>query len=234
MIAYPFRPLRCCLVTDGGGALILVAAERAKDFPQRSVYCSAPARVSRHRWSAKWRISPPRARFASLDSWPLSRAGITHKDVDHQMIYDAFAHLPIYGLEDLAFVPRGEAGTSIAERNTPRRKIAAQHQWRRSFLHAFRHIRIAGERVPDARHRPCPDPRRQDLDLPRRRRHVCRLRHDHHVKPAALRSFFVEEAHLLTRGEVDQSTPDRSNRMQRFLNLVGVELGCIPGPQINP
>jgi hypothetical protein len=44
----------------------------------------------------------------------------------------------------------------------------------------------------------------------------------------------VEEAHLLTRGEVDQSTPDRSNRMQRFLNLVGVELGCIPGPQINP
>ena len=34
------------------------------------------------------------------------------------MIYDAFAHLPIYGLEDLGFVPRGEAGRFIAERNT--------------------------------------------------------------------------------------------------------------------
>jgi len=34
------------------------------------------------------------------------------------MIYDAFAHLPIYGLEDLGFVERGEAGAFIAERNT--------------------------------------------------------------------------------------------------------------------
>jgi acetyl-CoA acetyltransferase len=49
---------------------------------------------------------------------PFGEAGITHKDVDHLMIYDAFAHLPIYGLEDLRFVPRGEAGAFIAERNT--------------------------------------------------------------------------------------------------------------------
>jgi acetyl-CoA acetyltransferase len=34
------------------------------------------------------------------------------------MIYDAFAHLPIYGLEDLGFVPRGEVGAFIAGHNT--------------------------------------------------------------------------------------------------------------------
>ena len=38
MIAYPFRILMCCLVTDGGGALILTTADRAKDFPTKPVY----------------------------------------------------------------------------------------------------------------------------------------------------------------------------------------------------
>ncbi|MHB1913037.1 MAG: thiolase C-terminal domain-containing protein, partial [Acidimicrobiales bacterium] len=47
-----------------------------------------------------------------------SEAGITPADVDHLMIYDAFAHLPIYGLEDLGFVGRGEAGAFIEEGNT--------------------------------------------------------------------------------------------------------------------
>src|SRR5258708_21176893 len=45
-------------------------------------------------------------------------AGISHADVDHLMIYDAFAHLPLYGLEDLGFCERGEAAAFIRERNT--------------------------------------------------------------------------------------------------------------------
>jgi hypothetical protein len=46
-------------------------------------------------------------------------------------------------------------------RHRPPRQAAAEHQWRRSFVHAFRnvrHVRIAGERAPDARHRPAQIP----------------------------------------------------------------------------
>jgi hypothetical protein len=76
--------------------------------------------------SRAFRVAGPKA---------FAEAGITHNDVDHLMIYDApcslpgasFAHLPIYGLADLGFVPRGEAGAFIAERNTPRRHVCPPH-----------------------------------------------------------------------------------------------------------
>jgi acetyl-CoA acetyltransferase len=47
-----------------------------------------------------------------------AQARLGPADIDHLMIYDAFAHLPIYGLEDLGFVDRGEAGAFIAEGHT--------------------------------------------------------------------------------------------------------------------
>jgi acetyl-CoA acetyltransferase len=118
MIAYPFRLLQCCLVTDGGGALILTSAERARDFPTRPVYILGTGE------SVETPMVSQMADFTSSRAFRVSgakafaEAGITHNDVDHLMIYDAFAHLPIYGLEDLGFVGRGEGGPFIAERNT--------------------------------------------------------------------------------------------------------------------
>ncbi|MEP4980626.1 thiolase [Ascidiaceihabitans sp.] len=119
MIAYPFRKLMCCLVSDGGGALVLTTSERAQDFPTKPVYlrgmggeCTQGPMVSQMEdftSSKAFRISGKLA---------FENAGISHADVDHLMIYDAFAHLPIYGLEDLGFVAPGEAGSFIAEGHT--------------------------------------------------------------------------------------------------------------------
>ena len=118
MIAWPFRLLMCCLVTDGGGALILTSADRAKDFPTPPVYLLGTGE------SVETPMISQMADFTSSRAFRVSgakafaEAGITHDEVDHLMVYDAFAHLPIYGLEDLGFVGRGEAGAFIAERNT--------------------------------------------------------------------------------------------------------------------
>jgi acetyl-CoA acetyltransferase len=118
MIAYPFRLLQCCLVTDGGGALILVSAERARDFPQKPVYLLGTGESVETPMVSQMEDFTSSRAFRAAGAKAFTEAGITHHDVDHLMIYDAFAHLPIYGLEDLGFVPRGEAGAFIAERNT--------------------------------------------------------------------------------------------------------------------
>jgi acetyl-CoA acetyltransferase len=73
MIAYPFRLLQCCLVTDGGGALILVSAERAKDFPQKPVYLLGTGESVETPMVSQMETSPPRARSASPAPRPLPR-----------------------------------------------------------------------------------------------------------------------------------------------------------------
>ena len=118
LIAYPFHKLECCLVTDGGGALILTKAERAGDFPQPPVHILGTGEsVETPMVSQMQDLRSSRA-FRVAGEEAMRTAGITHSDVDHMMVYDAFAHLPIWGLEDLGFVARGEAGPFIAEGNT--------------------------------------------------------------------------------------------------------------------
>ena len=118
LIAYPFHLLECCLVTDGGGALILVSGERARDFPRKPVYVIGTGEsVETPMVSQMEDLTSSRA-FRVAGNAAMRSAGISHDDVHHMMIYDAFAHLPIYGLEDLGFCRRGEAASFIWEGNT--------------------------------------------------------------------------------------------------------------------
>ena len=118
MIAYPFRMLMCCLVTDGGGALILTSAERARDFPQKPVYVLGSGESVETPMVSQMEDFTSSRAFRVSGKKAFDEAGIAHRDVDHLMIYDAFAHLPLYGLEDLGFCQPGEAAGFIAARNT--------------------------------------------------------------------------------------------------------------------
>ena len=118
MICYPFHLLECCLVTDGGGALIITSAERAKDFPTKPAYIMGTGESVESPIVSQMYDLTTSAAFKTSSKKAFEEAGVTHDDVDHLMVYDAFAHLPIYGLEDLGFVKRGEAGSFIEEGNT--------------------------------------------------------------------------------------------------------------------
>ena len=99
------------------------------------------------------------------------------------MIYDAFAHLPLYGLGDLGFMPHEETGKFIADGNTrPGGKLPLNtNGGGLSYMHSGMYGMYAlQESVRQMRGiAPAQVQGREDLGLPRRRRHVRRVRHDH-------------------------------------------------------
>ncbi len=118
LVAYPFHLLECCLVTDGGGALVVTAADRAGDFPKPPVHVLGTGEAMETPMISQMIDFTESQAFRQAGRAAFAEAGITTADVRHMMVYDAFAHLPIYGLEALGFVPKGEAGAFIADGNT--------------------------------------------------------------------------------------------------------------------
>ena len=117
-VCYPFTLLDCCLVADGGGALVLVAPERARDFPHRPVYVVGSGEATAHRQVAMMRDFTVSDASVSAGRQAFAEAGLGPADIDHLMLYDAFSFTPMMFLEDLGFVPRGESGPFLAQRVT--------------------------------------------------------------------------------------------------------------------
>src|SRR5262249_15988189 len=115
LIAWPVHLLECCLVTDGGGALILTTAERARDFKRPPVYILGTGDGAENMMiSSIHAFTEPRS-FKTAPTRAFEPAGIERADVDHLMLYDAFAPTPMYGLEALGLVGPGESGPFFAE-----------------------------------------------------------------------------------------------------------------------
>jgi acetyl-CoA acetyltransferase len=119
-IAYPFTREMCCVVTDGGGALVLVSAERAADLPSagHAVYLLGSGEASEAPMVSQMDDPGSFGAFRRASAEAFATAGVSHADIDHFMGYDAFAHLPLYMLEDVGFVGRGESGAFIADGHT--------------------------------------------------------------------------------------------------------------------
>jgi acetyl-CoA acetyltransferase len=118
LVAWPFHLLECCLVTDGGGALVVTSADRAGEFPKPAVHVLGTGEASEAPMISQLADFTESQAFRLAGQAAFAEARIGTADVRHVMIYDAFAHVPIYGLEALGFTAKGEAGAFIAEGNT--------------------------------------------------------------------------------------------------------------------
>lgn len=109
VIASPLRMLDCCLVSDGGAAVVVSAAETGRDRPKRAVELLGIGEGHTHEHIF---AAPSLVDFGCKESAAdaLAQAGLKHKDVDCAHIYDCFTSTLLITLESMGFYGRGEAG----------------------------------------------------------------------------------------------------------------------------
>jgi acetyl-CoA acetyltransferase len=112
MIADPFTKLQCCIRSDGGAAVVLVAEDRVPDLRTTPVWVLGTAEAGSHVSISQWAdfTTGPAAVAGPL---AFERAGLTPDDVDVCAIYDAFTYMLLITLEDLGFCAKGEGGAFV-------------------------------------------------------------------------------------------------------------------------
>jgi len=114
MIANPLHLLDCCIVSDGGGAILVTTEERAKDLKQPPIYVLGSSESHTH---AQISQMPDLTVTAAAITAPraFAEAGITPGDIDMAMIYDSFTITVLLLLEDLGFCEKGDGGAFVQE-----------------------------------------------------------------------------------------------------------------------
>ena len=112
MISSPLSARDCCLVTDGGAAVVLTSMERAKDAPQPPVPVLGAAAAT---WWNAISQAADLTTTAAAESGPraFAMAGCGPEDIQAVQLYDAFTINTILFLEDLGFCPKGEGGRFV-------------------------------------------------------------------------------------------------------------------------
>jgi acetyl-CoA acetyltransferase len=113
MISDPLTKADSCLVTDGGAALVLTRADRARDLPRPPAYVLGTGVAVSHRQIS---AMPDLTTTCAVESGQraCAMAGVAPKDIDHLMVYDAFTINTLLFLEDLGFCAKGEAGAMVS------------------------------------------------------------------------------------------------------------------------
>ncbi|MDK3021729.1 thiolase domain-containing protein [Cupriavidus taiwanensis] len=115
MISDPLHKLDCCVVSDGGGALIVARPEIAATLKRPKVKIRGAGEYIKGQLGGEVDLSWSGARFSGATAF--AEAGVTPADIKYASIYDSFTITVLMQLEDLGFCKKGEGGKFVADGN---------------------------------------------------------------------------------------------------------------------
>ena len=115
MISDPLHRLDCCVVSDGGGALIVTRPEIAKSLKRPVVNVLGAGEAVKGQFGGQVDLSFTGARWSGAAAF--AEAGVATQDIQYLSVYDSFTITVLLQLEDLGFCKKGEGGRFVADGN---------------------------------------------------------------------------------------------------------------------
>ncbi len=115
MISDPLHRMDCCVISDGGGAFIVVSPEVAKSLNRDCVKVMGHGEAPKNLNAGNVDLTFTGARWSGPIAF--EEAGVTQSDIDYASIYDSFTITVLETLEDLGFCPVGEGGKFVSDGN---------------------------------------------------------------------------------------------------------------------
>ncbi len=113
MVSDPLHRLDCCVVTDGGGALVVVSPEVAKKLGKTNAKILGHGEALKHTSNGTIDLTYTGAVFSGPRAF--AEAGVSTKDIDYASIYDSFTITVLQTIEDLGFCEKGKGGHFVSD-----------------------------------------------------------------------------------------------------------------------
>ena len=115
MVADPLHRLDCCVITDGGGAIVVTSPEVARALGRPRVRVLGAGEAVKHQAGGKIDLTYTGAVWSGPAAF--AEAGVRPADVKYVSIYDSFTITVLITLEDLGFCDKGQGGKLVADGN---------------------------------------------------------------------------------------------------------------------
>ncbi|MFC4167882.1 thiolase domain-containing protein [Teichococcus aestuarii] len=115
LVADPLHRLDCCVISDGGGALVVTSPEIARTLKRPLVSIRGAGEAIKHVDGGRIDLSYTGARYAGARAFEM--AGVKPADMKYASIYDSFTITVLMQLEDLGFCEKGQGGKFVSDGN---------------------------------------------------------------------------------------------------------------------